>query len=312
MLLALLCSRAHMLAHFKRSIHIARTIAEVRQLRQAQTRSVGLVPTMGALHRGHLSLVDRAKRETEAVWASVFVNPAQFAPHEDFSKYPRQVASDIELLAERGVEVVFAPEDPRELYPHSKVNETSTKVQRTFVVPMGVEQADEAEGKARPGHFRGVATVVSKLFNILQPTKAFFGQKDGLQTIVIRQLVHDLNFAVEVVVCDTVRESDGLAMSSRNVYLSAEQRKTAPVLYEALSAVKHSFLQDGVRDRANLEATARRFFESSPGSNLFTVEYLSFVDYDSGLEVFGELPKNIMCSCAINFGSCRILDNVVC
>jgi pantoate--beta-alanine ligase len=301
------------LVRSKRSIHIIRTIAEARKLRSEEKRTVGLVPTMGALHQGHLSLVQKAKQETETVWASIFVNPAQFAPHEDFSKYPRQVSKDVELLAKQGVEVVFAPEDPRELYPGSGLNETSTKVQRTFVVPLGVEEFDKAEGRARPGHFRGVATVVSKLFNILQPTKAFFGQKDGLQCIVIKQLVRDLNFPVEVVICDTVRESDGLAMSSRNVYLSAEQRKTAPVLYKALSQVRSSF-EKGERSRIALESEIRNVFSSSPGASLFKIDYISFVDSDTGIEVpdTASLPQKIMCSAAINFGNCRILDNVMC
>jgi len=297
----------------RRWIHIVKTIKEVRALRQAEKGTVGLVPTMGALHLGHLSLVDRAKKETDVVWASIFVNPAQFAPHEDFTKYPRQLEKDAEMLGKQGVSVLFAPDDSRELYPASLPNQTSTKVQRTFVVPMGVEEADKAEGRARPGHFRGVATVVSKLFNIIQPTKAFFGQKDGLQCIVIKQFVRDLNFPVDVVICDTVREPDGLAMSSRNVYLSAEQRKTAPVMYQALSKVREGF-NKGIRDRKELEKIAMNTFSSSPGSNLFKVEYISFVDSDSAVEVTESerLPDSIMCSAAINFGNCRILDNVMC
>jgi pantoate--beta-alanine ligase len=209
------------------------------------------------------------------------------------------------------VEVVFAPDDPRELYPNSKPNETSVKVQNMFVVPLSVEQSDKAEGRARPGHFRGVATVVSKLFNILQPDKAFFGQKDGLQCIVLRQLVRELNFPVEVVICETMREPDGLAMSSRNVYLSPEQRKTAPVLYQALSRVKQQFAK-GERDRQKLQDEAMKVFNASPGVSLFRVEYLSFVDGDSGIEAEGKLPNSVMCSAAINFGNCRILDNVMC
>jgi len=175
----LLAHRASVVAgkQQRRWIHIVKTIKEVRALRQAEKGTVGLVPTMGALHLGHLSLVDRAKKETDVVWASIFVNPAQFAPHEDFTKYPRQLEKDAEMLGKQGVSVLFAPDDSRELYPASLPNQTSTKVQRTFVVPMGVEEADKAEGRARPGHFRGVATVVSKLFNIIQPTKAFFWSK---------------------------------------------------------------------------------------------------------------------------------------
>lgn len=288
-----------------------RTIAEARKFRkEAGARSVGLVPTMGALHPGHLSLVKRAKQDCDLVWASIFVNPAQFAPHEDFNKYPRNVDADVALLDAQGVSVVFAPEDPKEMYPN--IAGQGSKAQRVFVVPVGVEEFDESEGQARPGHFRGVATVVSKLFNILQPTKAFFGQKDGLQSLVIKQLVHELNFPVDVVICPTLRESDGLAMSSRNVYLSKDQRAVAPVLFQALSAIKSRFELDRQRSKLQLELEANRLFSQAP-TGAFKVEYLSFIDQETGLEVEGDvLPSGVMVSAAINFSSCRILDNVMC
>lgn len=290
-----------------------RTIAEARKFRQdAGQKSVGLVPTMGALHAGHLSLVQTAKQQTDLVWASIFVNPAQFAPHEDFNKYPRNVDADVTLLEKEGVSVVFAPTDPKEMYPN--ITGQGDKTQRVFVVPVGVEDFDKSEGKARPGHFRGVATVVTKLFNILQPTKAFFGQKDGLQSIVIQQLVRELNFPVDVVICPTVREEDGLAMSSRNVYLNREQRLVAPVLFQALSAVKQSFEANNVRSKRKLELEAFQVFQSSPrNSELFKVEYLSFIDRLTGLEIeTDQLPASVMVSAAINFTNCRILDNVMC
>jgi pantoate--beta-alanine ligase len=297
----------------KRYLHVVKTIEQARKLRKAESRSVGLVPTMGALHQGHLSLVDAAKAKTEVIWASIFVNPSQFAPHEDFNKYPRQIEKDLQLLEKRGVDVVFAPSSPQELYPKSASGSTGVKTQRTFVVPLGVEELDRSEGKVRPGHFRGVATVVSKLFNILQPNKAFFGQKDGLQCLVIKQLVEDLNFDVEVVACPTVREKDGLAMSSRNVYLSFEQRHAAPVLFKALTRAQLAYSQ-GERKKSVLRQVAFEEFQTNPKVvHLFSVQYLSFVDLETGLEVEGEvLPEKLMISAAIDFGNCRILDNILC
>ena len=296
-----------------KGVTVLRSIAAAREARAALVRAdktLGFVPTMGSLHAGHLMLAERATSENDASWASVFVNPSQFAPHEDFSKYPRNLERDVELLRSKGVSHVFAPE-PAELYPGIRPNQTSLSVQRTVVQPVGVE-ADKAEGRARPGHFAGVATVVTKLFNIIQPTRAYFGQKDGLQCIVIRQTVRDLNIPVDVVVCPTMREPDGLAMSSRNVYLSPEQRRVAPMLYEALGKTKRKF-DAGVRGYDELVNAARDHLATRP--DMFKVEYVSLVDADSGVELDPASPVSaarVMCSAAIHFGNCRILDNVVC
>src|SRR6202142_733521 len=192
-------------------------------------RRVGLVPTMGALHEGHLSLVRAARAQCDLVAASIFVNPLQFAPNEDLAKYPRNFDRDRELLQQEGVDFVFAP-SVDEMYPKGAV---------TYVAVEGL--TDKLCGRSRPGHFRGVTTVVSKLFNIVEPDRAFFGQKDAAQSTIIARMVRDLNLPVQVVVCPIVRESDGLAMSSRNAYLDAPQRKSALVLYQSLMAVQERF-----------------------------------------------------------------------
>src|ERR1700688_596688 len=202
-------------------------------------RRLGFVPTMGALHEGHLSLVRAARNSCDAVAASIFVNPLQFGPQEDLAKYPRSFERDSELFAKEGVEVLFAPA-VEEMYPSRLV---------TWVTVEGL--SDRLDGRSRPGHFRGVATVVAKLFHIVEPDAAFFGQKDAAQVAIIRRMVRDLNFAVEVVACPIVREPDGLAMSSRNAYLDAQQRKQALVLNRALMRVK-SLWGSGERDAAKL------------------------------------------------------------
>ena len=201
-----------------------RVIASKEEMRRAcreAARPLGLVPTMGALHQGHLSLVDRARADCASVAVSIFVNPTQFAEGEDFAEYPRDLELDLEMLRQRGVDLVFVP-DVAEVYPPG----FDTWVD---VGPI----ADRLEGAARPGHFRGVATVVAKLFGVVQPERAYFGQKDGQQTVVVRKLARDLDMGIEVVVLPTVREADGLAMSSRNVRLNPEQRQAAPVVYRA-------------------------------------------------------------------------------
>eukprot|EP00548_Thalassiothrix_antarctica_P018181 CAMPEP_0194187498 /NCGR_PEP_ID=MMETSP0154-20130528/51141_1 /TAXON_ID=1049557 /ORGANISM="Thalassiothrix antarctica, Strain L6-D1" /LENGTH=239 /DNA_ID=CAMNT_0038907249 /DNA_START=70 /DNA_END=786 /DNA_ORIENTATION=+ len=186
---------------------------------------------MGALHKGHLSLVEEAKDKNDVVVASIFVNPAQFAPNEDLDKYPRQITRDIELLTEHGVDHLFAPPSHNIMYEPKHI---------TFVDPQGFDEIPE--GRARPGFFRGVATIVTKLFNIVQPTRAYFGQKDAAQSCLIQRIVDDLNMNIEVCVLDTVREIDGLAMSSRNAYLSMEERKVAPIIYESLCATRDVFM----------------------------------------------------------------------
>src|SRR5712692_3955739 len=211
---------------------LVRTIEEVRAARRAaRSRGgrLGLVPTMGALHEGHLSLVRAARPKSDVVAASIFVNPTQFGPSEDFAKYPRNLENDCALLEQEGVELVFAP-SVEEMYPKGNV---------TWVLVDGL--SDRLCGRSRPGHFRGVTTVVSKLFHIVQPDLAFFGQKDAAQVAIIRAMVRDLNLPVEIVACPIVREPDGLALSSRNAYLTAEQREQALVLHRTLARVRELY-----------------------------------------------------------------------
>lgn len=287
------------------------SIAELRAWRQTQgfgsDASVGFVPTMGALHEGHLSLLAQSQRENRASVASVFVNPAQFAPHEDFGKYPRQPLDDLAQLFAGGADFVFAPTQD-EIYPGSSFGQTSTQVTKTHVVPDGIDSV--SEGAARPGFFRGVATVVCKLLNLVQPSRVYLGQKDGLQVLVVRRMVRDFNFPVQVRPCDTVRDADGLAKSSRNVYLSEAQRAAAPALYRALCAVRSSF-DAGERSAAALRATGRAVLDAEP---LFETQYFSICDALDADELpdGARLPEgNVMVSAAVDFGDCRILDNVL-
>ena len=225
---------------------ICKTISEARVAccaARVKGRRLGLVPTMGALHEGHLSLVRAARAQCEAVAASIFVNPTQFGPTEDLSKYPRQFERDCELLEKEGVEILFAP-SVEEMYPQGAV---------TWVAVEGL--SEKLDGRSRPGHFRGVTTVVAKLFNIIEPHAAFFGQKDAAQLAVIRRMVRDLNFPVELVACPIVREPDGLAMSSRNAYLNSEERRQALVLQRSLQCIEQLFLS-GERNPARLMLAA--------------------------------------------------------
>src|SRR5215472_12244281 len=238
---------------------------ETARQARAEGRIIGLVPTMGALHEGHLSLIAQAKRECSPLIASIFVNPKQFGPKEDFAKYPRAVETDSEKLKHAGVDAVFAPE-PVEIYP----NDFSTYV--------NVEGLSERlEGRSRPGHFRGVATVVIKLLQIVQPHRAYFGRKDAQQARLIQKMAHDLNLDSEIVICPIVRESDGLALSSRNVYLNPDERQAATVLYRALEAAR-SDLARGVRDVLQLRDALRRSLNKE---RLATVDYAEIVDAKS-------------------------------
>jgi len=249
-------------------MRIARTIAEIRAIRRelrTAGQSVGLVPTMGALHAGHVSLVRAACARCEAVAVSIFVNPTQFGPNEDFAKYPRTWDADCALLERESVGLLFAP-SAEEMYPRGA---------STFVEVAGV--SDCLDGASRPGHFRGVATVVAKLLNIVEPDKAFFGQKDAAQVAVLRRMVRDLNFNLELVVCPTVREPDGLAFSSRNRYLSRDDRKQALVLSSALKRVEEQAAR-GIRDSAHLIREALAVFAREPGVR---VDYCKIVDPDT-------------------------------
>jgi pantoate--beta-alanine ligase len=256
--------------------------------------SLGLVPTMGALHAGHLSLVHAAKTRCNVVTASIFVNPTQFGPSEDFAKYPRSFESDCAALEKEGVDLLFAP-TAEEMYP---------KGETTWVTVEGV--SERLDGRSRPGHFRGVTTVVSKLFHILEPNAAFFGQKDAAQLAVIRRMVRDLNFPVEVVGCPIVREPDGLAMSSRNVYLSPEERSRALVLHRSLESAESEF-HAGQRSVAQLSTTARKVMAGEPQIRL---DYLEIVDPET-LEPVDHITKPALVAIAANVGPTRLIDNVL-
>lgn len=263
-----------------------------RQVR-AENRIVGLVPTMGALHEGHASLIARAKQECSPVIASIFVNPKQFGPKEDFAKYPRTFESDCQKLKSAGVDAVFVPE-ATEIYP---------KDFSTYVHVEGL--SERLEGKSRPGHFRGVTTIVMKLLQIVQPHRAYFGRKDAQQARLITQMARDLNLDSEIMVCPIVREADGLALSSRNVYLNPEERKAATVLYRALQAAKKE-LEAGSRDALQLQETLRRKL----GSQLLAaVDYAEIVDAES-FEPVVRVNRACYVLLAVFIGRTRLIDNL--
>ena len=257
-------------------------------------KRLGFVPTMGALHEGHLSLVRAARAANDVVAASIFVNPTQFGPTEDLAKYPRSFERDCELLEGEGVEFVFAP-SVEEIYPAGAVTWVTVE-----------ELSGKLDGRSRPGHFRGVTTVVSKLFHIVEPDQAFFGQKDAAQVAIIRQMVRDLNMAVEIVVCPIVREADGLAMSSRNAYLSPEQRKRALVLHRSLTRVQQ-LVASGERDAAKLAAAGREEFAREASVRLDYFEILDPATLDAVRDVSG----GALLAVAAYVGATRLIDNLI-
>ena len=270
------------------------TLTELTSARHSFPRTVGLVPTMGYLHEGHLSLVRRARQECDHVIVSIFVNPTQFGPKEDLSKYPRDLERDLGLLEPLGVDLVWMP-TAEIMYPPGY--QTWVEVE-TITRPL--------EGAMRPGHFRGVTTVVAKLFNAIQPHKAYFGQKDAQQAAVIRQMTRDLSYPIEIVVCPIVREPDGLAMSSRNVYLSPEQRKAATVLSRSLKAALEVY-QKGEQDAEKLRGTMKEVLAGEP---LAEVQYVSCADYDT-LEELETVTGKTLLSMAVFVGKTRLIDNLV-
>ncbi|HZQ23133.1 MAG TPA: pantoate--beta-alanine ligase [Terriglobales bacterium] len=272
------------------------TVQDFRAARCALSRGtrVGLVPTMGALHEGHLSLVRAAKAQSDVVVVSIFVNPTQFGPNEDFAKYPRNLERDCAMLDHEKVDFVFAP-SVEEMYPKGAV---------TFVAVEGL--SDKLCGRSRRGHFRGVTTIVSKLFHVVEPDLAFFGQKDAAQVAIIKRMVKDLAMPVAVVVCPIMREADGLAMSSRNSYLDPEQRRSALVLSRSLSRVRQAF-DKGQRDSAELIAAGKELFPDDAGARL---DYLEIVDPDS-LETLSAVNQPALVAIAAFVGSTRLIDNLV-
>jgi pantoate--beta-alanine ligase len=269
---------------------IFHTVEEMRPACRAAGQ-LGLVPTMGALHDGHLSLVRAAKKRCQSVAATIFVNPTQFGPNEDFAKYPRNFDRDSKLLEKEGVDLLFAPA-AEEMYPNGA---------STYVTVEGL--SDRLCGRSRPGHFRGVTTIVSKLFHITEPAVAFFGQKDAAQVAIIRRMVRDLNMAVEIVACPVVREPDGLAMSSRNAYLNPEERKSALALYQSLKGIRAKF-DSGERSIEALIAAGKSHF----GTNV-RLDYLEIVDPTS-LEPLSQLNRPALAAVAAFVGKTRLIDNL--
>ncbi len=275
-------------------MEIAETIPRMKALRQNVTSSVGFVPTMGYLHEGHLSLVKQAKAENSIVVVSIFVNPTQFGPQEDFKAYPRDTERDLSLLKTAKTDIVFMP-SPEEMYP----SEFNTWVE--------VHQlTDRLEGKSRPGHFRGVTTVVAKLLNIVEPTRAYFGQKDAQQALVIQKMAFDLNMNLEIIVSPTVRECDGLAMSSRNTYLNPQERKAATVLFQALTIARQ------MREKGEIKAERLRqeiisIISKEPLAN---IDYVSVADAQT-LEELDTADRPSLVSLAVRIGKTRLIDNTL-
>jgi pantoate--beta-alanine ligase len=275
-------------------MQVVKAISEIRELRQQRGVSVGFVPTMGYLHEGHLTLVKRARAENSTVFVSIYVNPTQFGPREDFGAYPRDLNRDLELLRGEGVDVVFVPSD-EEMYPPE------------FSSWVDVEKVTEhLEGASRPRHFRGVSTVVVKLFNIVQPSRAYFGQKDAQQAAVIKRMVADLNMGLEIVVVPTVRESDGLAMSSRNVYLGPEERQAATVLFKALTLARQLW-QGGGKDAEDIRRQMTSLIQKEP---LAQIDYVSIADANT-LEELEAIDCPALASLAVRIGKTRLIDNAL-
>ncbi len=278
-------------------MRVISTVAEMqaacRELRQSG-KSLGLVPTMGALHQGHLSLIRAARAHNPAVAASIFVNPLQFGPNEDFSKYPRTFERDCQLLEAEKVDLVFAPSN-EEMYPEGA---------STTVYVAGL--SEKLDGKSRPGHFQGVTTVVAKLFEIVRPHRAYFGQKDAAQVAVIRKMVEDLNVDLEIVICPIVRESDGLALSSRNAYLSPEQRKQALALYRSLMRVQ-TFADRGERSSSALIEAGKQVIADEPALKL---DYFDVVNPNT-LDPLADITHGALVAVAAWVGTTRLIDNVV-
>ena len=273
------------------------TVIQLEELRTARLRLVeplGFVPTMGCLHEGHLSLVQRAKQECASVAVSIFVNPTQFGPHEDFTSYPRNLQNDLNLLAPLAPDLVWAP-TPEIMYPPGH---------QTWIEVEGLTQP--LEGAVRPGHFRGVTTIVAKLFNAVQPQRAYFGQKDAQQAAVIRRMTADLDLPIKIVVCPTVREADGLAMSSRNTYLNAREREAATVLFRALSRAREAW-ESGERSADELRRIINGTLITEP---LAKMQYASCADPDT-LEELEQVAEKALLSMAVHVGKTRLIDNVV-
>ncbi|KAJ1459253.1 hypothetical protein M885DRAFT_479531 [Pelagophyceae sp. CCMP2097] len=299
-----------------RGLHVLRSIGELRDWRKGRQGDVGLVPTMGALHEGHISLLHRARQECDSIICSIFVNPTQFGPRDDLDKYPRTIESDLAALEAAGADAAFLP-NAADMYP-----DDSPSRRFAIQIPDGMgPNAESAESTARPGHFGGVATVCAKLFNLTNPTRAYFGQKDAMQCVVIRRLVKDLDFDVQIVVAETLRAEDGLALSSRNAYLTPVERAAAPVVYRCLEAARAAWLAWSSRQPVPSEPVPSDFLVSAAKRVLATeplvgrIEYISVGCYDTMRELAsvpapdGAAPAGIV-SIALRLGNVRLIDNL--
>jgi len=278
-------------------MEIAKTIESIRSFVKAarsQGKRIGLVPTMGALHIGHIALIEAAAKQCEFVVVSIFVNPTQFVPGEDFEKYPRPIEADLKICRKTGVDVVFAP-TKEQMY--GKENLTWVNVEKL---------TEPLCGRFRPGHFRGVTTVCAKLFNIVEPDGAFFGQKDAQQAIVIRRMVTDLNMPLEIVICPTVRQPDGLAVSSRNKYLNEQQKKDATYIYKSLQKCRE-MLNAGTTDTRKIITQMRRILRQGPS---IKIQYVSIVDAET-LEAIDHIERQVLVAVAVRIGSARLIDNIL-
>ena len=278
-------------------MEVAETIESMRSLIKAARGSgkqIGLVPTMGALHIGHISLIEAAMKKCDYVVVSIFVNPTQFVPGEDFEKYPRPFEADLAICKKAGVDAVFAP-TPEQMYPEENLSWVNVK-----------KITEPLCGQFRPGHFQGVTTVCSKLFNIVAPEVAFFGQKDAQQAIVISRMVADLNMPLEIVVCPTVRESNGLAVSSRNKYLTAQQKKDAANIYNALQKCRE-MIDTGVKDTSEIIIEMRKILQKVPS---IEIEYISIVDAKT-LGNIDRIEGKILAAAAVRIGPARLIDNIL-
>jgi len=277
---------------------VIKTIKSLRAFVSAArdaARTIGLVPTMGALHRGHISLIERSGKHGDFVVVSIFVNPTQFGPNEDLAKYPRSLREDLRICEDHGVDVVFVP-DAKEMY---RVDDLAW---------VSVDKLSESLcGRFRPGHFRGVATVCAKLFNIVQPDVAYFGQKDAQQLAVIKRMVADLNFPLKVITCPTVRGADGLALSSRNRYLSPQQRKDATCIYRSLKTARE-MIEAGRTNPKTIAAKIRKIITAAKSLN--SIDYISVVDAET-LQDVSRITGKVLIAIAARFGSTRLIDNVI-
>jgi len=278
-------------------MEVAETIESVRSLvkaARAKGGKIGLVPTMGALHIGHISLIEAAVKDCDFVVVSIFVNPTQFGPGEDFEKYPRPLDADLQVCRKAGVHLVFAP-TPEQMYPAENL------------AWVNVEKLTEPLcGRARPGHFRGVTTVCAKLFNIVAPDFAYFGQKDAQQAIVVRRMVADLNMPLEIVICPTVREPGGLAISSRNQYLTEQQKKDATNIYKSLQQCRR-MIDAGIKESRKIIAEMRKILQQVPS---IEIEYVSIVDAET-LESIEKISGKVLAAVAVRIGPARLIDNIL-